>query len=69
MVIEVESAIAEGRPTGFAFHPEVIGRALKFARFEAFVRTLNDDPGITFACCADIGRSLIMGGLDEPDCA
>lgn len=57
--VEVESAIAEKRPTGFCFHPEVIGHAFTFASLEQFLQTLNDDPRVTFQRCAALARNLV----------
>ncbi len=58
--LEVESAIAEERGTGFCFHPEVIGRAWAFAPFEQFVRRLRDDPRVTLERCVDVARAAVV---------
>ncbi|HEX7292385.1 MAG TPA: polysaccharide deacetylase [Conexibacter sp.] len=56
--IEVESAIAERRPTSFCFHPEVIGRAWTFTPFEQFVRRLNDDSRVRLERCVDVASAF-----------
>lgn len=46
---EFASALAEGRHTTFTMHPEVIGRAARFAQLERFVAQLANNGAVWFA--------------------
>ena len=46
---EFVSARADGRHTTFTMHPEVIGRAARFAQLERFVEQLAHDGAVWFA--------------------
>jgi peptidoglycan-N-acetylglucosamine deacetylase len=55
--LEIESAIADGRPTVLCMHPEVIGRSWTFDAFGRFVRRLTEDHRIELRTCLDVARS------------
>jgi peptidoglycan/xylan/chitin deacetylase (PgdA/CDA1 family) len=61
---EYESARAERRAVTYTTHPEVVGRAHRFARFEALVRRMADDEAVWFARmdqAAEHVRPALMG--------
>jgi peptidoglycan-N-acetylglucosamine deacetylase len=58
--LEVESAIAERRGTGFCLHPEVIGRAWAFTPFEQFVKRLAEDPRVRLERCVDVALTVAV---------
>lgn len=55
---EYESARREGRHTSFTMHPEVIGRAARFAQLERFVERLVSDGDVWFARLDEVARHV-----------
>ncbi|NBA98377.1 polysaccharide deacetylase [Pseudomonas sp. R5(2019)] len=55
---EYESARREGRHTTFTMHPEVIGRAARFAQLERFVERLVSDGDVWFARLDEVARHV-----------
>jgi peptidoglycan-N-acetylglucosamine deacetylase len=60
---EYASARAEGRMVTYTTHPEVVGRAHRFAQFDALVRRIAEDDGVWFArldkVAGHVGPSLL----------
>ncbi|WP_442113445.1 polysaccharide deacetylase family protein [Pseudomonas sp. NUPR-001] len=55
---EYESVRREGRHTSFTMHPEVIGRAARFAQLERFVERLVSDGDVWFARLDEVARHV-----------
>ncbi|TDF84727.1 polysaccharide deacetylase [Pseudomonas sp. H9] len=55
---EYESARRDGRHTSFTMHPEVIGRAARFAQLERFVERLVSDGDVWFARLDEVARHV-----------
>ncbi len=55
---EYRQARTEGRHVTFTMHPEVIGRAYRFARLEALVKAMLDDGDVWFARLDQVARHV-----------
>jgi peptidoglycan/xylan/chitin deacetylase (PgdA/CDA1 family) len=55
---EYRAARAEGRHVTFTMHPEVIGRAYRFAELEALVAAMVEDGDVWFARLDEVARHV-----------